>query len=66
MCLQAWAELEAGDGRWLTAVKLLEQAVAVNRQHLPSWMVGACVCGLVRQQAGVLHVALAAFHGHAR
>lgn len=37
--LQAWAELEAGEGHWLRAVKLLEQALAADQQHLPSWMV---------------------------
>jgi hypothetical protein len=37
--LQAWAELEACEGQWLLAVKLLEQALAADPQHLPSWMV---------------------------
>jgi hypothetical protein len=37
--LQAWAELEAAEGQWLLAVKLLEQALAADSRHLPSWMV---------------------------
>jgi hypothetical protein len=39
LCLQAWAELEWSAGRWMVAVKLLESALAANRNHLPSWMV---------------------------
>jgi hypothetical protein len=41
LSVQAWAELEAADGQWLLAIKLLEQALAADRQHLPSWMVSS-------------------------
>lgn len=59
VCLsQSWAQLEWSDGRWMTAVKLLESALQANQHHLPSWMVRlpacmascccllACSCGL--------------------
>lgn len=40
VCLsQSWAQLEWSDGRWMTAVKLLESALQANQNHLPSWMV---------------------------
>jgi hypothetical protein len=43
--LQAWAELEAAEGQRLLTVKLLEQALAADRHHLPSWMVSSsCMC----------------------
>lgn len=44
LVLQAWAQLEWSDGRWMIAVKLLESALQANRNHLPSWMVSNIGC----------------------
>lgn len=49
--LQAWAELEACEGQWLLAIKLLEQALAADPQHLPSWMVSCAVATMPAKQA---------------